>query len=361
MKSELTVHCKIQSRSLMVVDGEKRYNFDRTGRFLFLTAPGRAIRRGLDHRMVESWQDSGLSRVRNYRDLSDTEKNTIMKDAYAAVRAFLTPQASHLEQNWLTRILEWETRGLDSDTKAFRQTYLPISILPPDQYHSLVVQVTEGCSYNRCLFCDFYRDRPFHIKSAEELTAHLQNIQTFFGERLHDLHEVFLGDGNALVVPTERLLSMLEQIRSELRGQVGPLSTFVDTFTLDKKSVADLVTLRTAGLNTAYIGFETGLNELRSLLKKPGTSQEAVAAILQLKQADWRVAIILLVNIGNDDLSKRHMKATVDALAELPLESTDLIYLSPFVEPSNAPYLASSHSLREQLVSSQLTDVNREL
>jgi len=277
------------------------------------------------------------------------------------VRACLTPQVSDLDRQWLTRILEWEDRGLDSDAKAFRQTYLPISILPPDQYHSLVVQVTEGCSYNRCLFCDFYRDRPFHIKSPEELAIHLQSIQTFFAERLLDLHEVFLGDGNALVVPTGRLLSMLDQIRSQLRGQVEAVSTFVDTFTLDKKSIGDLVTLRAAGLNTAYIGFETGLDELRALLKKPGSSQEAVAAILQLKQAGWRVAIILLVNIGEPDLSRRHLEATTYALADLPLESLDLVYLSPFVEPSNAPYLASSSSIREQLVPSKSMDLDGEL
>ena len=382
MENQNGIACQIRQRTLMVTDGAIHYNFDRSGRFLFLTEPGRAVRRGLDHRMVESLQPPGRPQKRRYRDLTQTEKDAVLARAYQSVQTCLmqltaqeagsfSKQTSHistvpeqrdtrLELDWLQKILAWQSRGLEMETKAFRRTYLPISILPPDQYHSLVVQVTEGCSYNRCLFCDFYRDRPFKIKSDEALREHLGNIQAFFGERLSDMDEIFLGDGNALVVPTQSLLSMLTAIQTQLGKPFSTISTFVDTFTLDKKTEADLARLHEAGLNTAYIGFETGLDELRRTLKKPGTAAEAAEAVRLLKHAGWRVAIILLVSIGERGLAARHLHATVEALASIPLEGTDLIYLSPFVEPNNSPYLAASPQVREQLVPASSHDVNKE-
>lgn len=365
MEHNTTTECKIQSRSLLVSQGVVHYSFDRSGRFLFRTRPGQAVRRGLDHRMVESTQDPGRREERQYRDLSPSEKERILAEAYAAARTCLRQLTdrqsnSHAEQDWLSKVLEWQTKDLARDEQAFRATYLPISILPPDQYHALVVQVTEGCSYNRCLFCDFYRDRPFKIKSDEELSHHLMNIRNFFGERLLDMHEVFLGDGNALVVPTQQLVNMLSMIRHELGERFSSISTFVDTFTLDKKDGADLLRLHEAGLNTAYIGFETGLPELRRTLKKPGDTEEAVNAVRLLKEAGWRVAIILLIQIGDLDLARRHLSATVDALSGLALDKRDLIYLSPFVEPANSPYLASSPELKLHLMFGDARDMQQE-
>lgn len=369
------IGCKIQSRSLLVQKQDTHYSFDRTGRLLFLTQPGRAIRRGLDHRMVESVQSPNQPQQRMYHDLTEDEKGTILRDAYEAVRTCLEevatlPRPSDgesykresvlQERAWLTRVLSWQKRDLQTDANAFRQTYLPISILPPDQYHSLVIQVTEGCSYNRCLFCDFYRHRPFKIKSDTELAIHLAKIQAFFGERLLDMDEVFLGDGNALVVPTQRLLSMIGMIRSTLGERFPSISTFVDTFTLEKKTESDLALLHQSGLNTAYIGFETGFDELRRLLQKPGSANEAAEAVRLLKAAGWRVAIILLMNLGSREMAARHLEETIRSLTPLQLTKSDLIYLSPFVEPSNSPYLTAAPRLRQQLIRETNHDVNTE-
>ena len=71
----------------------------------------------------------------------------------------------------LARITAWSPSRLAEDAARFRQIYKPVSILPPDQYLSIVLQATEGCSYNRCTFCTFYRDRPFRIKSPSRVRS----------------------------------------------------------------------------------------------------------------------------------------------------------------------------------------------
>ena len=318
---------------------DKRYaTFDRTGRLLFLTEPGRAIRRGLDHRMVES-----LERPygRSYRDLAEVEKRELVEFVRAAVNRYLSSRkVAGEERERLLRVLAWTPEELAKDEANFRQVYLPISILPPDQYRTLVVQATEGCSYNRCLFCDFYRDRPFHIKSDAELAKHATDLAAFFGERLIDRSGVFLGDGNALVIPTRRLLEMIEYLRQALPPTLlaDGIATFMDTFSLERKSVKELRSLRDAGMRTVYVGFETGADDLRRFLLKQGTAEEAVAAMVALKRAGYQLAVILLVGAGGKRFAERHVKDTLAALSRLPLERGDLVYLSPFVEPEDTGY-----------------------
>ncbi len=321
--------------------GAKRYaTFDRTGRLLFLTTLGGAVRRGLDHRMVES-KDGADGRV--FRELGAAEKWELVDGVRRAVLRYRDAHPRDLgerERAWLVRIAAWTPAKLEQDEADFHRVYKPISILPPDQYRSLVVQVTEGCSYNRCLFCDFYRDRPFHIKSEHELTSHVAGLREWFGERMADRSGVFLGDGNALTVPTDRLLRMIAHLRAALPASLfaGGIATFMDTFSLERKSEWELSAVCAAGLDTVYVGFETGADDLRRFLRKQGTAQEALAAMTALKQAGFRLGVIVLVGAGGVRYASAHAKATKDALATLPLTRGDLIYLSPFVEPRQTHY-----------------------
>ena len=324
---------------------DKKYaTFDRTGRLLFYTEPGLAIRRGLDHRMVESSEGpSG----RSYRDLSEAEKKALIEALRSGIH--LQWSADGVEDRLrrkLEQIEAWTPEQLALDHDQFHSLYRPISILPPDQYRSLVVQVAEGCSYNRCLFCDFYRDRPFHIKSDQELSNHLSGIKAFFGERLIDRSGIFLGDGNALVIPTERLLSFLQKMKLELPPALfqSGIATFMDTFSLERKSLEELRILRDAGMQAVYVGFETGADSLREFLRKQGTAQEALSAMTTLKQAGYQLAVIILVGAGGREFADRHVKDTLSILAKLPLQRGDLIYLSPFVEPVHTGYTETATS-----------------
>ena len=74
---------------------------------------------------------------------------------------------------WLDAVVQWDFASLEQDARRYHRIYKPVSILPPDQYLSVVLQATEGCSYNECSFCTFYRDRKFRIKEVAEFSTHI--------------------------------------------------------------------------------------------------------------------------------------------------------------------------------------------
>ncbi|WDL95397.1 radical SAM protein [Alicyclobacillus sp. ALC3] len=300
---------------------------------------------------------------RAYHELDTGAAADFYRSAYGAARRTLQTMMSAADGGvdlnheqwveWARRLAQWSPEALATDAAAFRTVYSPISILPPDQYHSLVVQVTLGCSYNKCLFCDFYRDRRFHIRSEIELEAHLDHLMAFLGPRVADRKTVFLADGNAFVVPTERLIRMITQIRRRLSATAGAsgstgnagtgglldatggieFNAFMDTFTLEYKTLDDLRRIYEAGLHTVYSGLETGSNRLRQFLAKPGSAEEAVEALNTLKAGGFRLGVILLVGVGGPAAADEHLADTLQALQQIKFTDGDLIYLSPFVDP----------------------------
>lgn len=347
------------AHGLLIQNHEDIWKYDRTGRFVSFIQRGKAVRRGLDHRMVESVQvGHGDEAHRLFRELPNAEKEDLIARGIELVTALAKQLAGDGQRTWLDTISQFTYADLLKDQARFRRAYLPVSILPPDQYQALVVQVSEGCSYNKCTFCDFYQGRTFHIKNEVELEAHIQSIRSFFGDRLADRNGFFLGDGNALIVPYEKLCHMMEQISGKL-GDVGfhdQFTTFMDTFNLDRKSLTELRDLNRRGLKTVYVGLESGSAALRAFLNKPGSPDEAIEAIVLLKQAGFQVGVIVLLGAGGLPFAEDHEQETLQALARIPFTKGDIVYLSPFIEPHNPSYgLAGSATRSESFSQKELT------
>lgn len=234
----------------------------------------------------------------------------------------------------LTRAAAWTPRRLLDEQARFSLAYSPISILPPDQYYSVVVQVTRGCSWNQCTFCTFYRDRPFTTLPATEFQAHLEQVGALLGGSLALRRSIFLADGNALMVSNARLLPSLASVRAAFPGR--PVNGFVDVFTGQRKSVSDWRALRDAGLKRVYVGLETGHDPLLAWVNKPGGREASRQFISQLKEAGLEVGVIVMTGLGGLTYAAGHVTDTSALLEQLPLSSGDLVYLSPFVE--HGPY-----------------------
>ncbi len=354
-----------ETHILRIHTQESFIHFDRTGRFLRRIWPNQVIRRGLDGRMLQvKLIRKGKTADREYRDLPEAEKEQALAAVYRQAIDIL--RAHHPGDPWIKVLERWSPALLAEDRQAFDKVYLPISILPPDQYNSLVIQVTHGCSYNQCLFCDFYRDRKFHIKSMEELQRHIANVKDFFGERLADRHGIFLADGNALVIPTQRLEAMLDLMTVAFAPGAVQFSTFMDTFNAKHKSVQDLQSIRAHGLDKVYVGLETGANRLRAFLHKPGTAAEAASALTSLKEAGFRLGVIILVGAGGRSFAAEHLEETLDVLKDVPLTKDDTIFLSPFVEPNLPEYTEESGvmnlaALTEEEISAEVSRFKRRL
>lgn len=261
-----------------------------------------------------------------------------------------------LAQPWLERALSWDGERLEEDAERFLEVYQPITILPPDQYRAIYLQATHGCSYNKCAFCDLYRDRRFAVKTVEEFRRHVESVRDFLGKTALGRRTLFLGDGNALMAPTDRLLRWLE-VASEIfplapggstaerlryveshPGTYEGFYVFQDLFHTREKSVAELQALAGRGLRRVYLGLETGSEALSRFLHKPGRPSMALQAVTNLHRAGLAVGIILLLGAGGSAYDEEHVRATADLLNQMDLGPDDLVYYSPIVEIPGLPY-----------------------
>ena len=138
-----------------------------------------------------------------------------------------------------------DARRLLAQGEEFARIYKPITILPPDQYLSIVLQATEGCTWNRCTFCSFYQDRPFRAKSEPEFADHVEAVKAFFGKGASMRKGIFLADGNALALSQSRLEPLFHLARKAFPGQ--PIYSFIDLYTGERRRVEDWRRLGRAG------------------------------------------------------------------------------------------------------------------
>ncbi len=183
---------------------------------------------------------------------------------------------------------------------------------PPSEASSVLIQVTVGCSHNRCAFCSMYRGTRFRAKDWETIAADIEEAAGI-GPRFR---RVFLCDGDALILSTDRLLRILNTIRSRLPW-VERVGLYGDTRSIGKKSGEELRALREAGLGIVYHGMESGDDEVLRRIDKGGTRSECVPAALELREAGILHSVIVLLGIGGVERSREHAQASASLLSEM--------------------------------------------
>ena len=175
---------------------------------------------------------------------------------------------------------------------------------PPSEADSLILPVTDGCSWNHCTFCEMYTAPQKHFRARAESEV-LESIR-HTGERIgSEIRRVFLADGDALVLPTRRLLAILDAIRTHLPA-VRRVASYCLPRNLRRKSVNELRELAAAGLSIAYVGAESGDDEVLERVHKGETYASTVEALDKLGQAGIRRSVMILNGLGGPALSLRH-------------------------------------------------------
>ena len=323
------------------------YSFDRAGRLIGFFYQGRSYQRALDGRLVERRKPSERPRRRT---LPPEEHGRLLAHVFAELGALaealprmeLTPQDRARFKDALRRALDFGPERLARDGEAFRALYKPVSILPPDQYLALVLQATEGCTWNKCTFCGLYRDRAFHVRSAEAFREHCARVRDFFGEALALRRGIFLADANALVLGMARLRQVFEIAQEYFRLPEGPrpVYSFVSAFDVGRKSAEEWRELHALGLQRAYIGLETGDDALLRFLNKPGSVRDAVEAVHALRAGGVAVGVIVMAGIGGDRYAEAHVAHSVEAIRAMALGPHDQVYLSTYVPAPHTEYEA---------------------
>lgn len=185
-------------------------------------------------------------------------------------------------------------------------------IRPPSEAYSLLLQVTVGCSHNRCTFCPSFKDKRFRIKGLDEIVEDLQ----YAAGRFRRIDRLFLCDGDALIIPQKRLIGILDAIRTHLPG-VGRIGTYANAKSIRKKSVEELRELKERGLGIVYLGIESGNEEVLARIRKGATYAQIVEAARRVKEAGITLSVTVLLGIGGTAMSAAHARDTARILTDV--------------------------------------------
>ncbi|WP_310492473.1 radical SAM protein [Dechloromonas sp.] len=175
---------------------------------------------------------------------------------------------------------------------------------PPSEAESLILPVTDGCSWNKCTFCEMYTapQKKFLARSEDEVLESIRLTGQRYGG---DIRRVFLADGDALVLPTRRLIAILEAIRTHLPA-VRRISSYCLPRNLRKKSQAEIDELAAAGLKMVYVGAESGDDKVLAAVDKGETFETTREALDKLGAAGITRSVMILNGLGGKALSQQH-------------------------------------------------------
>lgn len=189
-------------------------------------------------------------------------------------------------------------------SQAFPIRYINPVFRPPSEAESLILPVTNGCSWNKCTYCEMYTapQKKFAVRDEDDTLAALRGC----GEQFPDqVQRVFLGDGDALALSTRRLLTILTAIKTHL-PRVRRISSYCLPRNLRNKTVPELKELFDAGLTLAYVGAESGDDEVLKRVNKGESFESTREALVKLGAAGITRSVMLLNGLGGAVLSPQH-------------------------------------------------------
>ncbi|MGD9687700.1 MAG: radical SAM protein [Desulfobacter sp.] len=183
--------------------------------------------------------------------------------------------------------------------------YEGMVIRPPSEANSILLQVTLGCSHNKCTFCGTYRGKRFNIKKDDVIFSDIE----FARAHCRRQNRLFLCDGDALILPMKRLVPILERIRDRLPW-VERVGVYANTKSIRMKTDEELALLHNLGLKIAYMGLESGDNKVLEAIRKGADADKMIAMGKKLKKAGIKVSVTVLLGLGGRKGSLDHARET---------------------------------------------------
>ena len=183
---------------------------------------------------------------------------------------------------------------------------------PPSEANSLIFQVTLGCSFNQCSFCDMYRSKKYVERSWEEIKMEIDLSSKYYPES----KKIFLADGDALNLPTERLVQILEYLYKKFPS-LERVSSYAMPKNLLQKTDSELMILKNAGLNMLYIGIESGSDIILRKITKGATYKTILQACKKAKERDYILSCMIILGLGGEQYTKDHIEDTAKIISEV--------------------------------------------
>ena len=197
---------------------------------------------------------------------------------------------------------------------------------PPSEAYSLIVQVTYGCSHNRCAFCDMYDDKHFSMRPMAEIREDFELARRVYRR----VERVFLADGDALMRRTEDLAEILGLVYG-LFPECQRVTCYASPTSLQVKSEDELRLLRARGLKMVYMGLESGCDAVLTRMQKGHDAAAIVAAGQKARRCGLTLSVTAISGLGSVELWQQHAVDTAKAVSEIKPDYLGLLTL--MVEP----------------------------
>lgn len=320
-----------------IILSDKNFNlisFDWEGRWYYAFIDGYGYRKGLNGRILKKKRP--LIEKLNEREKEKMDERVFEISLKILKDEKIKKEKENIDEKKAEEVIKRGVEFWKKNEGKFYKIYSEISILPPDQYLSIYLQLTEGCNYGKCIFCNFYRKKFFRIKKPDEFEEHIKMVYDFLGRGISLRKSIFLGDANALLLPERDFLKVLEKIRKY--DEKRKIFSFMDIFTGIKRKKEFWREIKKMGFERVYIGMESGSKRLLEFLEKYQNPEDIMEIVYKLKNEGINVGIIIMIGIGGDKFYEEHIGETVRILKSLPLDKNDIIYFSDFVIFEDLPY-----------------------
>jgi radical SAM superfamily enzyme YgiQ (UPF0313 family) len=190
--------------------------------------------------------------------------------------------------------------------------YEGMIIRPPSEANSILLQATLGCSHNKCTFCGTFREKRFDIKKDDIIFEDIEFARTHCKRQ----NRLFICDGDAMVIPQKRLVAILKQIRERLPW-VERVGLYANTKGIGLKTDEQLKELCDLGVKIAYMGLESGDDQVLKEIRKGATSEKMITMGRRIKNSGIKLSVTVLIGLAGRERSKIHAMETGKVLSAM--------------------------------------------
>lgn len=200
---------------------------------------------------------------------------------------------------------------------------------PPSESRSLIFQVTLGCSFNKCSFCNMYRTKEYSERPLDEIEKEIEIMARYYPET----KRIFLADGDALNLETKKLNQILSSLKNKF-DKLERISCYSMPKNLLQKSEEELQSLKATGLDMVYLGIESGNNKILKKVTKGATSQMIVDSCKKAKDAGFILSCMIILGLGGKTYSKEHASDTSKIISQIEPDYVGALtlYMEPNIE-----------------------------
>lgn len=220
---------------------------------------------------------------------------------------------------------------------------------PPAEADNTILQITRGCSHNRCSFCSMYKTKKYSLRKLEDIYDDIDSLASYYPDTI----KVFLGDGDALAAPTKFLLEVLDYLNKKFK-KLRRVSLYASAQNILSKSEDELKKLYENKLTLLYYGIETGDKELLKKINKGVTKEQIISSLNKASSVGMKISSTVILGLGGKKYSKNHTKNTADII-----NNTKVTYLSTLqlgLEQSEAMEFYKSFDSFEHLSDDEVLD-----